>query len=288
VLPQRKLGPAGISASAVGMGCMPLSSSVNRPPEQEAVKTLHAALEAGISFFDTADAYCLNAEEKGHNERLLAKALKHRPDVVIATKGGRIRPEGRWVAAARPEDLRRACEDSVRALETEAITLYQLHWPDPNVSFAETIGELANLRREGKIVHIGLSNVSLEQLNEARSIVEIVSVQNRMNLFDRSSEGMLRHCAEIGLAFLPYSPLNGKGGVGQLGEHEVITRIAAEYEASPQQIALAWLLQVSPVIIPIPGAGRSSSIVSSAQSTKIKLSQSHIAELDKLAEANEE
>jgi aryl-alcohol dehydrogenase-like predicted oxidoreductase len=269
------------------MGCMPLSNSANRPSEREAVKTLQDAWEAGITFFDTADAYCLNAEEKGHNERLLAKALRHFPDAVTATKGGRIRPEGRWVAAAKPVDLRRACEDSLRALDTEAITLYQLHWPDPNVPFAETIGALAELRREGKIVHIGLSNVSVGQLDEARSIVEIVSVQNRMNLFDRSSQGVLQLCEKFGLAFLPYSPLNGRGGVGKIGDNEVILRISAKYEASPQQIALAWLLQLSPAIIPIPGAGRSSSIVSSAQSSAIKLSQSDIVELERLAEANE-
>jgi aryl-alcohol dehydrogenase-like predicted oxidoreductase len=283
IMQTRKLGTSGISVSSVGMGVMPLSTSENRPSEEDAIRTIHAALEQGITLFDTADAYCLNATEKGHNERLLSKALHDRPQAVIATKGGRIRPEGRWVAAARPEDMRKACEDSLRALNVETITFYQLHWPDPNVPFAETVGALADLQREGKVLHIGLSNVSVGQLEEALAIVNIVSVQNRLNLFDRTSEDVLNRCGELGLAFVPYSPLTGKSGVGKLGDDEVLTRIAAAHGASPQQIALAWLLQLSPVIIPIPGASRIASITSSAQAVDIKLSQNDIAQLDGIA-----
>ncbi|MCD1258311.1 aldo/keto reductase [Paenibacillus athensensis] len=278
-MPVRRLGTSGQNVSAIGMGCMPLSLG-GRPDEADALATIHAAAEAGITFFDTADSYCLDHTDVGHNERLLAKALKGRPEAIIATKGGHIRPNGGWQVDGRPDYLRAACEASLKALGQEAITLYQFHRPDPKVPFAESLGALADLQREGKIVHIGLSNVSVIQLEAARSIAKIVSVQNRMNVFDRSSMDVLKRCEELDIAFLPYSPLNGMGKAGQIGEHDVLARIAAAHEASPQQVALAWLLQLSPLVIPIPGASRSASIQNSAAAYRVELSAEDIAALD--------
>ncbi|NHN35220.1 aldo/keto reductase [Paenibacillus agricola] len=276
--PQRKLGSTGLSVSAIGMGCMPISVN-GRPSEEEGIRTIHAALEQGITFFDTADAYCLNNDDFGHNERILAKALQQHPEAIVATKGGNQRPDGRWEANGHPEHLRKAIEDSLRALNLETIVLYQLHRPDPNVPFAESVGAIADLQKEGKLLHAGLSNVSVEQLDEASDILQVASVQNRMNLFDHSSNAVLKRCEQLGIAFLPYSPLNGMSKAGQIGANEVLSRIADKYQASPQQIALAWLLHLSPVMIPIPGASKSSSITNSAKGATVALTPEDIEEL---------
>jgi len=281
-MPQRKLGPTVLTVGAIGMGCMPLSVN-GRPIEAEGIKTIHAALEQGITLFDTADAYCLDQTEIGHNERLIAKALGGHSQAMVATKGGLLRPEGRWETDGRPEHLKRACEASLKALGVEAIFLYQFHRPDPNVSFLESVGALADLKKEGKIIYAGLSNVSVEQLNEALGIVPIVSVQNRMNLFDKSSTDVLRRCEELGIAFLPYSPLNGMGNAGRIGDNSVLMRIAESHGVSPQQIALAWLLQLSPVVLPIPGASKSKNIIDSAKAVNVTLTAQEVAQLDALA-----
>jgi aryl-alcohol dehydrogenase-like predicted oxidoreductase len=281
--PLRKLGSSDLLVSTLGMGCMPLSVH-GRPAEADGIHTIHAALDQGITLLDTADAYCLDDTERGHNERLIAKAVKHRPEVIVATKGGLIRPDGRWETDGRPEHLRQACEDSLKALGVEAITLYQFHRPDPSVPFAESLGAIADLQRSGKIQHVGLSNVTVTQLEAALLIVKVVSVQNRMNLFDRSSYEVMKRCEGLGIAFLPYSPLNGMGQAGKLGDNEIISRIADAHNASPQQIALAWLLQLSDSIIPIPGASRSVSIVNSAQATDIKLTPEDVALLNAIAQ----
>ncbi|MFC5650380.1 aldo/keto reductase [Paenibacillus solisilvae] len=281
-MPQRKLGSTGLFVGEIGMGCMPLSVN-GRPPEKDGIKTIHAALEQGITLFDTADAYCLNSTENGHNERLLAKALQNRPEAIVATKGGHIRPEGRWETDGRPEHLRQACEDSLRALGVEAIALYQFHRPDPKVPFAESVGAVAELQREGKVVHVGLSNVSVAQLEEARGIVTVASVQNRMNLFDHSSMDVMKRCEELGIAFLPYSPLNGMGNARGIGSNETLSRIADRHDASPQQIAIAWLLQLSPAILPIPGASKATNIINCAGAANVTLSAEDVAELNGIA-----
>lgn len=282
-VPHRQLGSTGLSVSAIGMGGMPLSIS-GRPSEEEGIKTIHTALEQGITFFDTANAYCLNNDDFGHNERLLAKALQHHPQAIIATKGGLIRPDGRWEPNGRPEYLRQACEDSLLALGLDSIVLYQFHRPDPAVPFAESLGALAELQKEGKLIHAGLSNVSVAHLEEAKGIIEVASVQNRMNLFDHSSIDVLRYCEANQIAFLPYSPLNGISKAGQIGSNPVLSRIANKYEVSAQQVALAWLLQLSPVIIPIPGASRGSSIANSAKAAEVILSAEDIAELNTIGQ----
>jgi aryl-alcohol dehydrogenase-like predicted oxidoreductase len=281
-MPLRKLGSSGLSAGAIGMGGMPLSVH-GRPSESQSIEAIHAALEEGITLLDTADAYCLNDSESGHNERLIAKALKQHPEVIVATKGGHIRPNGAWVTDGRPEHLRQACEDSLKALGVEAITLYQFHRPDPSVPFAESIGAVADLQREGKIVHIGISNVSVTQLEAALLIAKIVSVQNRMNVFDRSSMAVLKRCEELGIAFLPYSPLTGMEHAGKIGDNETLSRIAQAHYASSQQVALAWLLQLSDNIIPIPGSSRKENIINCAQAVNVSLTSADMALLNSLA-----
>ncbi|GIP31179.1 aldo/keto reductase [Paenibacillus sp. J2TS4] len=283
-LPLREIGSSGLQVSSIGMGCMPLSIQ-GRPSEPDAIRTIHTAVEQGITLFDTADSYCIDDHDTGHNERLLAKALKGVTDSVIATKGGTVRPDGRWERNGRPEHLLAACEASLRALDREEIILYQLHSPDINVPFAESVGALARLQEQGKIVHIGLSNVSVEQLEEALTIVPVVSVQNRMNLFDHSSMDVLRRCEELGIAFLPYSPLNGMSKAGQLGDNETLRQITSRHEASPQRVALAWLLQLSPVMLPIPGASRPQSIADSAAAGSVQLSADEMEALSALGAA---
>lgn len=278
-MPTRRLGISGLQVGAIGMGCMPLSIQ-GRPEESEAIRTIHTALEQGVTLFDTADSYCLDDRDIGHNEKLLAKALDGVSHAIIATKGGTVRPEGRWVRNGHPEHLKAACEASLKALDREEIMLYQLHAPDPDVPYAESVGALARLQEQGKIVHIGLSNVSVRQLEEALSIVTVVSVQNRMHLFDRSSMDVLRRCEELGIAFLPYSPLAGMGQAGKLGEHERIRQIADRHQVSPQRVALAWLLQLSPVMLPIPGASRGSTITDSAAAASLTLTADEMAELN--------
>jgi aryl-alcohol dehydrogenase-like predicted oxidoreductase len=278
----RNLGSTGISVSEMGMGCMPLSIN-GRPSEEQAMATIHAALDAGITFFDTADCYCLDTADMGHNERILAKALRGNTSAVAATKGGLIRPEGRWEADGRPERLREACEASLLALEQDHIFLYQFHRPDPLVPFADSIQALADLQKEGKIVHIGLSNVTVAELEEALAIVPIVSIQNRLNVFDRSSLDVLKRSEELGISFLPYSPLNGMSQAGKIGEHDVLSGIADEHGVTPQQVALAWLLQLSPVIIPIPGASRSESIINSAGASDLTLSTIELEQLNAIS-----
>lgn len=278
----RLLGTTGVSVGEIGMGCMPISVH-GRPSEETGIEAIHAALDAGITLFDTADSYCLETAEMGHNEQVLVKALKNHPEAYVATKGGMLRPDGRWESDGRPRRLMEACEASLKALDRDEIFLYQFHRPDPKVNFADSIGALADLQRAGKIVHIGLSNVTVEQLDEALSIAPIVSVQNRMNVFDRSSEAVLKRCEELGIAFLPYSPLNGMGQAGKLGDNKILASIAAENSLSPQQVALAWLLQLSPVILPIPGASRASNIVNSAGASEVTLSAADIEQLNAIA-----
>ena len=281
-MPQRNLGSSGLTVSAIGMGCMPISVK-GRPSEEQGIDTILGALDQGITLFDTADSYCLDDTETGHNERVLAKALQWHPEAIVATKGGHIRPQGNWDTNGLPEHLKQACEASLKALGVEAITLYQFHRPDPKVPFLDSVGAVAALKKEGKVLHVGLSNVSVEQLNAALDIVPIVSVQNRMNVFDRSSQDVLNRCEKLGIAFLPYSPLSGMGHAGRIGENQVLSQIANKHGVSPQQVALAWLMQLSPVVLPIPGASKRRNIVDCAQAVKVTLTADEMAELSVLS-----
>lgn len=281
----RPLGSSGIAVSCIGLGGMPMSIQ-GRPDEAHGIGVIHAALDAGITFIDTADVYCLDDSEIGHNERLIAKALAAWPsaDVVIATKGGLERPGGAWVSNGRPEHLRAACERSLQALSVERIDLYQLHSPDPGVPFADSVGALADLRREGKIRHVGLSNVDVSHIREAQEIVPVVSVQNRCNLFDTGSfeNGVVRYCEQHGIAFLPHSPVGGHGGHARLAQHEELGHMAARLAVTPYELALAYLLAISPVMIPIPGASRTASVQSSARAAEIVLSDEDLAALRRM------
>ena len=190
-------------------------SLVDRPPEAEGVRVIHAALDAGVTLIDTADVYCLDQNDIGHNERLVAQALASwngpRGRVLVATKGGLTRPSGRWERDGRPEHLREACERSLRALGRDSIDLYQLHAPDSKIRLEDSVGALADLRREGKIRLVGLSNVTVGEIKTAEAIVPITSVQNRLNPFFREAldGGVVRYCAERGIGFLAYSPTGG-------------------------------------------------------------------------------
>jgi aryl-alcohol dehydrogenase-like predicted oxidoreductase len=279
----RTLGSSGLSVSAVGLGGMYMSIR-DRPSEDDAVRTIHAALDAGVTLIDTADVYCLDDRDIGHNERLIARALrekKHAP-VVVATKGGLARPSGAWTRNARPAHLRSACEASLKALGVERIDVYQLHAPDPDVRFEDSVGELAKLRAEGKVAHVGLSNVSVGEIERARKIVPIVSVQNRWNPTYRGPEtdGVLDCCTKNGLALLPYSPFGGAGGALGLAQ---VGRLAAEAKkrgVSPHRLVIAWLLAKSPVVIPIPGARRATSITDSAEGAAMELSPGDVREIE--------
>ena len=256
-----------------------------RPSDVEAVRTIHASLDAGVTFIDTADVYCLDQKDIGHNERLIARALREKPGarVVVATKGGLERPNGAWTSNARPAHLRQACEKSLLALGVDRIEVYQLHAPDPKVPLAESVGELARLAKEGKIGHVGLSNVSTKEIDVARAIVPIVSVQNRWNPRDRGPEkdGVLAHCTKLGIALLPYSPFGGAGGAKSLASVGTLAAEAKSRGVSPHRLVLAWMLAKSPVVVPIPGGRRIESVQDSAAAADLVLSSADVAAVER-------
>jgi aryl-alcohol dehydrogenase-like predicted oxidoreductase len=283
-MPTRRLG--GLQVSAIGLGEMPLSLA-GRPDEARSVRTIHAALDAGVTLIDTADAYCRDSTEMGHGERLVAKALAAWPGdrdrVLVATKGGHTREGGEWYLDGRPEHLRQACEASLRALGVEAIGLYQFHRPDPKVPFAESVGALAELNEAGKVRLVGLSNVSVDQIRQARQLVQVASVQNEFSPRFRRSEGELAFCAAERIAFLPWSPLGGIGRGRDLGgRHRAFGEVAEAHGVSAQQVALAWQLAKAPVVIPIPGSSRPETITDSAAATRLRLSDDELARLDQV------
>jgi len=283
-MPTRRLG--GLQVSAIGLGEMPMSLA-GRPDEAQSVRTIHAALDAGVTLIDTADAYCIDESEVGHGERLVARALTAWPGdrdrVLVATKGGHTREGGEWYLDGRPEHLRQACEASLRALGVEAIGLYQFHRPDPKVPFAESVGAMAELKDAGKVRLVGLSNVSVDQIRQARQLVQVASVQNEFSPRFRRSEGELAFCAAEGIAFLPWSPLGGIGRGGSLGQdrHRVFGEVAEAHGVSAQQVALAWQLAKAPAVIPIPGSSRPETITDSAAAAGLRLSDDELARLDR-------
>ncbi len=245
--------------SVIGLGGMPLSIA-GRPDEAQAIAVIHASLDAGVTLIDTADVYCLDHTDIGHNERLVAKALRTwrgtPEDVMVATKGGLERPGGQWTRNGRPDHLRRACERSLKALGVDHIDLYQLHAPDPDVPFEESVGAIADLAGEGKVRWAGLSNVSVEQLLQARAMVPVLTVQNRLSPFFREAidEGVVDECARQGIGFLAYSPVGGGRLQKKLPDHPAVARIAREAGASPHAVVTAWVLSQGPTVFAIPGA----------------------------------
>ena len=280
----RRIGD--VEVSAIGLGGMPMSIE-GRPDEARSLATIHAALDAGLTLIDTADAYHLHADEVGHNETLIAKALASHDrgaDVLVATKGGHLRPgDGSWTVDGSPAHIREACEASLRRLGVEAIGLYQFHRPDPKVPYAESVGAVRELLDEGKIRMAGISNADPEQIRLANEILggRLVAVQNQFSPAFRSSEPELRLCDELGIAFLPWSPLGGIARAGDLGSaYAPFARIAAAHGVSPQRVCLAWMLAKSPVVVPIPGASRPETIRDSAAAVDLVLSAEESAELD--------
>ena len=281
----RQLGPEGPVVTRIGFGAMHLSLA-GRPSEDEGIRVFHAALDSGITLLDTANAYCLDDTDTGHNERLIARAIAtwsgNRDRVLVATKGGCVRPNGAWTRDGRPAALRSACEASLRALGRESIGLYQYHAPDPNVPLSESVGTLSRLRDEGKIRHIGLSNVSVKEIEEARAIVPIVSVQNQFSPKYRTSEtnGVVGYCTENGIAFLPYSPFGGSRGATALANVGTLGATADAYGVSPHRLVLAWMLAKYPVFFPIPGSRRIESVRDCAAADALQLTKDDVARVE--------
>ena len=278
---------AGTDVYPIGLGGMPMALS-GRPPEEQSIRTIHAALDAGVNLIDTADAYCTDETDIGHNELLIAEAIRDRRDgVIVATKGGHTRPGGSWALDGSPEHLRAACEASLRALGTDRIDLYQYHRPDPDVPYEESIGAIKELQDEGKVRWIGISNANLEQIELACSIAEVVSVQNQLSLeypFPLE-KGEVELCERHGIAFLPWSPLGGiSKAADAAGGHDPVREAAEAHGVSPQQVALAWLLSLSPVMIPIPGASRPESITDSAKAVELELSHEELQAIGGVAQ----
>jgi aryl-alcohol dehydrogenase-like predicted oxidoreductase len=254
-----------LTVNRLGFGAMRITGEGvwGDPPDHgRAIETLRRAVELGVNFIDTADSYGPEV-----SENLIAEALYPYPDdLVIATKGGLVRPgPNRWTPDGRPAHLRSACEGSLRRLRVEQIPLYQLHRPDPNVPYAESVGTLAELKKEGKIRHVGVSNVSEEQLREAQRIVPIVSVQNRYNVTDRSSQQVLDVCEQESLVFLPWAPIQ------EAGRNVGVLAAARRLGATEHQVVLAWLLASSPVMLPIPGTGSSGHVEENIAAAGIEL-----------------
>ncbi|MFH8627718.1 aldo/keto reductase [Streptomyces vietnamensis] len=283
-----------VRVGAVGFGTMPLSIE-GRPDEARAVATVHAALDAGVTLLDTADSYHPPGGTPGEGELLVARALASygggTGGVLVATKGGRGRTaDGGWTVDGRPEHLRRAAEGSARRLGGDAIGLYQLHKPDPAVPYAESLGAVRELLDAGTVRSAGVSNVDVDQIRLAREILgdRLVSVQNRYSPAVRDSEAELRLCAELGLAFLPWSPLggisrsslDGASALEEDSEFGAFHRVARAHGVSPQQVALAWLLTRSPTVLPIPGASRPETVRDSAGAVSLTLSPEELAALN--------
>jgi aryl-alcohol dehydrogenase-like predicted oxidoreductase len=279
----RQIGDRQVSA--IGLGAMPMSLE-GRPPEKRSIATIHAALDAGVTLIDTANSYCISTSETGHNERLVAKALRSWSgdidSVLVATKGGHYRPgDGSWQVDGRPESVKKACEGSLRDLGRDVIDLYQYHRPDPEVPWAESVGALKELKDEGKIKMAGVSNADEEQIAEAQAIAGIVSVQNELSPDYRASEGELELAAAKGLAFLAWSPFGGISRAPQLAEkHPMLAEVAKEHGVSPHQVVLAWMLAKSPNLVPIPGASRPETILDSLKAASLKLDPDELARLD--------
>jgi aryl-alcohol dehydrogenase-like predicted oxidoreductase len=276
VLPSRSIGDRAVSA--IGLGGAPIALAAHIPDERSAVRTVHAALDAGVTVLDTADVYSPGLGQ-GYSELIFGRAVRTwgpgRDDVLIATKGGKYwRPDGEVQVNGRPEYLAQACEASLRVLGTDVIGLYQFHEPDPAVPFEESIGALADLRAAGKVRQIGISNTDTSLIRRALAVTPVASVQNRLGPGHPYGAAEIALCEQEGLAFLAYSPLKG------LVTGDRFAEVARRHGVSPQQVALAWELSLSPAVIPIPGATRPPTILDSVHAAALTLSPSDLATLE--------
>jgi len=271
-----KLGDKTVNR--LGFGAMRITGEgIWGPPKDhdEDVAVLRRAVELGVNFIDTADAYGPEI-----SENLIKEALYPYKGLVIATKGGLVRTgPGMWPQDGRPEHIREACDASLKRLGIDEIEVYQFHRPDPKVPYIDSVRTFFEQQKEGKVRHVGVSNVTLEQLKQALELGEVVSVQNRYSLFDRSSEEVLRYCEEHGIGFIPWYPIGGKSG--EYGE-DALQKVADAHDASPRQVALAWLLAHSPVMLPIPGTSSVAHLEENMESAMIDLTADELAVLDGL------
>jgi aryl-alcohol dehydrogenase-like predicted oxidoreductase len=269
----------------IGLGCMRLSTAPDRD-EERAIGVVRAALDAGATLLDTADAYCHGESDSGHNERLIARALAgwsgDHGRITVATKGGIRRPKGAWVNDGRAKHLRDACDASRRSLGVDTIDLYQLHAVDPKTPFDTSVRALAALQREGAIRDVGLCNVTVGQIEEARSIVDVASVQVSLSVIDDESlrNGVAEYCRDHRIRLIAYRPLGGVDRARKLARDPLLARLAAKYEASPPEIALAWLSSFSSDVMSIPGATRLETAMSIARVLAIRLDEEDVVLLD--------
>lgn len=270
--------------SQIGFGGMPLSIR-GRPSEDVGRQVINAAIDAGMTFIDTADVYCLDDSDIGHNERLIASVLRERPDrgrVRVATKAGLRRPRGEWTRDGSPKHIREACEQSLRSLGTEQIFLYQLHAVDPRVALEKSVETFAELQREGKCRYVGLSNVSIEQIEAARRIVEVVSVQNRLNPYFREAieSGVVEHCEREKITFLAYSPVGGGRLAKKLPKFPVMQSLSEKYCVSPHAITIAWVRSKGATVVPIPAARKTEHAIDSARAAGVVVSEEDLVLID--------
>ncbi|MGY1686057.1 aldo/keto reductase [Geodermatophilus sp. SYSU D00867] len=282
---QRRIGDRTVSA--IGLGAMPLSTKTDRPTREEAVAVVHAALDAGVTLVDTADAYARDESEFGHNETLVAEALASwggdPSQVLVATKGGHTRRGTDWELDGSPAHLRRACEASLRRLGVDAIGLYQYHRPDPDTPWEDSMGALRQLADDGLVQMVGISNADVAQIDVARSIVgpALAAVQNQFSPGWRFSADEVQHCAAHGLAFLPWSPFGGVTAAGSLSATApAFAEVASELGVSVYRVTLAWHLAQADVVVPIPGASRPASIQDSAAAADLELTRDQLARLN--------
>lgn len=284
----RRLGP--FTVSAIGLGAMPFSlGKTPQPSEEQAIATVHAALDAGVTYIDTADIYAPTWDQMGHNERVITKALRaygSTDGVVVGTKGGITRADGeQWGRDGSPAYLRTAVEASLRALDVEVIDLYQWHRPDRWRVYGEVIQTFKDLQEEGKIRAVGISNANVEEIEVALEVLGeggLASVQNEFSPAVRSSREELELCGEKGVAFLPWSPLGGTGAASGVGQtYPAFHEIGTERGVSPQQVVLAWELSLGEHVIPIPGASRPESITDSVRAADLQLTEDEVARIER-------
>jgi len=279
---QTTLGNSGEAIPVIGFGGMPLSIH-GRPDEAQGQRVVNAAIDAGMTFIDTADVYCLDDGDIGHNERLIASAVAGRADrdaIRIATKAGLRRPRGAWTNDGSPEHIREACEQSLRSLQTEQIWLYQFHAPDPKVPFERSVEAFAELQRAGKFRHFGLSNVSVAQIEAAQRILPVISVQNRLNPYFRESIDVARECARREITFLAYSPVGGGRLAKKLPHFDVLIELARKYDRSVHAIVIAWVRAQAESVVPIPAARKIEHAVDSAGAGALTLDAGDLQAID--------